>query len=146
MCMYVCMYYVWMCVCIYVCVFMYVCVYMYVCVCVYVCMCVCMSLCMCMYVCIYLCIDVCMSVRTCICTACYAFVRLFRTIMVLSCVSLFHKSGDGKTKISFVAQGAVQPVISLHALILYSSLSKVVKLFSPFKLCCLVFSFSVASV
>ena len=73
-------------------------------------------------------------------------VRLFRTVMILSCMSLFHNSGNRKTKISNVAQGVVQPVISVHALILYSSLSKVVKLFSPFKLCCLVFSFSIASV
>ena len=78
---YVCMYYVCMCVRMYV----YVCVYVRICVCVcmYVCVCVCIMyvyvcmyyVCMymyvyvCMYVCVYVYTYVCMYVRTCVCVA-----------------------------------------------------------------------------
>ena len=69
-CVYVCMWYVCMCVCVYVC--MCVCVYVCMCVCVYVCMCVCVYVCMCVFV--YVCMCVCVYVRI---RCSYTYVRTY---------------------------------------------------------------------
>ena len=76
-----------------ICMRMYICVY-YIYVCVYVCMCVCMYVCVCVYMYIYICIYICMYVYRCVCIYVSVCVCVCMYISVYVCIP-FLTVGDG---------------------------------------------------